>query len=321
MTNICKIIDEWAILGRPGYAGKNKKKRRNELQKKFGKDNWKIAHLVEGKLLSREEALFHFEESYYVFFEKNPEILEWLIYTAKDVYDTDPSNIHSGTDYTIQETEAAHLHDIAIRRALQRMSKDFQGEKLLQIRGEESEGFILTTGQVPFYKPKLIHNPQIKGWWEKNSIESFWQSNKVLAVKLKKLEQLTSDLVAIILRQDVHMGKGKFSTQAAHAAVSLFMEKNVNWNLDENPFEIWTIKGEVNLNTTYSLFDSMNVQCVQIRDAGKTQLTPGTKTAVGVGSINVALFDSVMAKVDAKPLESSERIYSKFNNFHLWDLG
>ncbi len=320
MSHILKIIDDWAILGRPGFAGKQKRQKRKELLDKFDEGNWKIAHLYEDELLSQEEALNHFENSYQKFFEDNPEILEWLLHTARDIYDNQETNVNSGFDYSIQETDDAHLHDIAIRRVLQKMEKEFQGELLLQIRGENSEGFILSTGQVPFYKPKLIQRKQLKGWWGKNSIESYWQSNKVLAVKTKRLEQLSNKMLGVVLRKDIHMGKGKFSAQAAHAVVSLIPQTNTQWDFDEHPIEIWTVRGEENLVGIYSKAQKMNVNCTLIRDAGKTQIAPGSKTAVGLGPINEAIFDILMNDFGAKSTVTYSRNYNTFVNLTLTSI-
>jgi len=317
VTNIVKLLDDWAILGRPGYAGKKKQLRRAEIQNKFGDKNWKIAHLVEDKLLSQEEALFYFEESYFSYFKKNPAILEWLIYTASDIYDTAPSNIDSGLDYTKQETSSAHLHDIAIRRVIKRLERKFSGDRLIQIRGEESEGSILTTGEVPFYKTSLILKPQLKGWWKKDSIESFWQSNKVLAIKFKILENLSEEIIGVVLRKDIHMGKGKFSTQAAHAIVSLIPERGLKWDFNKKPIEVWTVKGEDTLLGIHSKIKKMKINCSLIRDAGKTQLIPGTYTAIGIGPIKQAQFDKVMFEYEGLPLESAKRSYCTFTTIQL----
>ncbi len=317
MINIKKIIDGWAILGRPGFAGRKKALRRAELENKFGKDNWKIAHLVDGKLLSRDEALVYFEESYYQFFIKNPELLDWLILTAQDIYDTNPSNIDSKFDYSIQETDTVHLNDIAIRRVIKKLGKEFQGSKLLQIHGEDSEGFVLTTGQIPFHKLDLIYSPQIKGWWGKNSIEAFWQSNKVLVVKLDRLKRLSKKMIGVVLRKDIHMGKGKFATQAAHAIVSLLPQRGQTWDFEQNPIEVWTVKGEENLLGIYSTVSKMKFDCSIIRDAGKTQLIPGTRTAVGIGPINEAEFDSILSRYGALPAESKSRLYLSFKSLIL----
>ncbi|MHA1126096.1 MAG: aminoacyl-tRNA hydrolase [Candidatus Heimdallarchaeota archaeon] len=317
MSHIKTIIDDWAILGRPGFAGKQKRQKRKELLDKYGEGNWKIAHLYDGKLLSREDALIHFENSYQKFFESNPELLEWLLQTAKDIYDNQETNVNSGLDYSIQETEDAHLHDIAIRRVLQKMDKEFQGDSLLQIRGENSDGFILSTGQVPFYEPKLIQKKQLKGWWGKNSIESYWQSNKVLAVKTKRLVQLSNKMLGVVLRKDIHMGKGKFSAQAAHAIVSLIPQKKMQWDFNERPIEIWTVRSEENLVGIYSKAQKMNLNCTLIRDAGKTQIAPGSKTAVGLGPINEGIFDILMNDFDAKSTVTYNRKYSDFENLTL----
>lgn len=320
MGNIYKMIDDWAILGRLGYAKKKKKLRRKELQEKFGENNWQIAHLVSDQLLSREEALVHFENSYSSFFQKNPEILDWIISYAQEIFDTDPSNINSGLDYSIQETDAAHLHDIAIRRVLKKLDKNFQGENLLQIRGENSDGFILTTGQVPFYKPELILKPELKGWWQKKSIESYWQSNKVLAVKFDILERMSKKIIGVVLRKDIKMGKGKFSAQTSHAIVSLLPQKGLSWDFNEKPVEIWIVKGEENLLGIYRKAQKQEINSSLIQDAGKTQLEPGTRTAIGLGPLNEAIFDRLMCEFEATKIESNQRNYLSFKNNKLMKL-
>jgi peptidyl-tRNA hydrolase len=317
MGNIFKLIDEWAILGRPGYSGKKKRQRRTELAEKYGDKNWRLAHLVSDKLLSREEALIHFENSYLHYFQNNPEILDWLISCAQEIFDTNPSNVDSGLDYSIQETDAVHLHDIAIRRVLQKLNKSFQGNTLLQIRGENSEGFILSPGQVPFYKPELILKPELKGWWQKKSIESFWQSNKVLAVKFERLTKMSSKMIGVVLRKDIKMGKGKFSAQTAHAIVSLIPQKGLKWDFNEKPIEIWTVKGEDTLLGIYRKAQKQEINSSIIQDAGKTQLDPGTRTAIGLGPINEAIFDRLMCEFDATLVECNQRNYRSFKHLKL----
>jgi hypothetical protein len=39
---------------------------------------------------------------------------------------------------------------------------------------------ILSPGRVPFHRPDLIEKPELNGWWEKSSVESFYQSNRLL---------------------------------------------------------------------------------------------------------------------------------------------
>ena len=92
----------------------------------------------------------------------------------------------SGLDYSIQH-EHTRFHDISIRRVLFHAGRAFQGEKLIQIRYDKdhpnwySEHF--DPGKVPFHAPQLIITPHLKGWWDINSVEDFYQSNKVLQVR------------------------------------------------------------------------------------------------------------------------------------------
>ena len=320
MNSTFKVIDNKVILGRPGYAGKKRSLRRKELIEKFGKDSWEIRYWIDNQLLSREKALAYFENSYIEFFRKNDEILEWLITYAKDVYDTNQSNIESGLNYSIQETEAIHIHDIAIRRALNQLNKEFKGENLLEVRGENSEGYILSPGQVPFNNPEMILKPQLKGWWNKNSIESFWQSNKVLVVDLSQLERMSSDMIGVVLRKDLRLGKGKFCTQSAHAIVTLIPERGKKWNFEKKPVEIWTVKDEENLLSIYRQAQKLKVNCTLIRDAGKTQIAPGTKTAVGLGPINEAIFEKIVSNYGAIPLETNERKYRNYKHLTLTNI-
>ena len=108
----------------------------------------------------------------------------WLVQTAADIYDTSPGNVNSGLNYENQDhTKPNHIHDIAIRRCLLRLHKWFKGDHLVEIRGLNSEGYTLNPGIVPFHKPEFIHLPEWKAnWFTPGSIESFWQSNKVVII-------------------------------------------------------------------------------------------------------------------------------------------
>ncbi len=96
--------------------------------------------------------------------------------------------MNSGLDYTKQETKRTHIQDIAIRRSLIRLGKWFEGSELIRIRQEKGNhplSMTLSPGRVPFHSPLLIIDPEIKGWWDSGTVESFYQSNRYLQV-LKK---------------------------------------------------------------------------------------------------------------------------------------
>ncbi|UCD55254.1 MAG: (d)CMP kinase, partial [Candidatus Omnitrophota bacterium] len=168
---------------RPGYYGKKRSETEKMLNRWYGKGNWQERYMIAGKLISKDERLKYYEDAYYYFFLKNPDELERLLSQASDVYDNDPSNVESGFDYNIQETTASHLQDIAIRRVVRRLGKEFRGNRLVQIRGGTNSEFAhLNPGDIPFHQPELIPEPHLKGWWQKDSIEDFYQSTKVIAL-------------------------------------------------------------------------------------------------------------------------------------------
>lgn len=184
------ILDQslWHVVERTGYVGK----RRAELQTKFdteyGTDNWQYAWVWGTQLLPLMPALQLYEDAYYNFFSANNSILSQLVTSARDIYDDAPSNVDSSFDYLHQETNVNHWHDIAIRRSVMRNGVWFSGTELVHIRHNLSDhplSMVLSPGQVPFHRPDMIVRPQLeRWWWEPGSVESFYQSNKVLVARV-----------------------------------------------------------------------------------------------------------------------------------------
>ena len=169
----------WVPRERGRYAGYQRKKRHDELHRKYG--NYVIGHRWGEEIVQRSEALQFYEDAYFAFLERQPELVEWLVSTAADVYDTSAGNIRSGTDYFAQGAGPTHLQDVAVRRCLLRLGVWFHGERLVQIRGLQSEGYVLNPGIVPFHRPERICQPEWRAdWCLPGSVESFWQSNKVV---------------------------------------------------------------------------------------------------------------------------------------------
>jgi hypothetical protein len=179
----------WQTVERPGYFGKKRDELYALWNRKFGEDNWRIAYQWGGVVIPRREGIQVYEDGYYEFFKKDKDTLDWLISTASDVYDTAATNVQSGFDYDKQETPNSHLHDIAIRRAVMRLGKEFRGDHLVQVRWVGSEGFRVNPGVVTFHKPEMILPGEIKDygakgiWWYSNTLEDFYQRNKVLQVR------------------------------------------------------------------------------------------------------------------------------------------
>ncbi|MFA5967350.1 MAG: hypothetical protein WC805_02455 [Patescibacteria group bacterium] len=177
------MIPDWEDVERPEHLGKRRDKRFIEWNKTYGKDGWRLIWKI-GKIpVDFLGACTLYEDAYFRYFLDHPNILSKLLRTAYNVYDDAESNVESIFDYNHQETGATHIQDIAIRRCVLRMGKTFHGEKLICVRqegGNDPLSTILSPGRVPFHRPDLIIKPEIKGWWDKGTVESFYQSNRVL---------------------------------------------------------------------------------------------------------------------------------------------
>jgi hypothetical protein len=185
---------EWALFDNksPGYIGKLRNELWAERDAKFGKGNWQSIWLVGGDYLEYEETCRLYEDAYFEYFKMRPELLEYLLEIASNVYDDEPSNVESGLDYSKRGDLLTHIQDIAIRNCVKRFGREFRGDRLIQIRdriGEHSLSLALSPGQVPFHKPMLLSNPdnlaeiRAKAWWLPASVEDFYQRAKRLVVR------------------------------------------------------------------------------------------------------------------------------------------
>jgi hypothetical protein len=172
---------DWEIIGRPGFAGDKKSERQKSWNKQYGEGNWRIAWVWNGSIIEREFAFQLYEDAYYADSFEREDLWGELLGKAKDIYDHNVSNINSGLDYSIQEGRATHLQDISVRRVVARRGWKFEGDELIQIRSHSDYwGDKFSPGRISFHLPALIEKPNLESWWDVDSIEDFYQSNKVL---------------------------------------------------------------------------------------------------------------------------------------------
>ncbi|MBI3334477.1 hypothetical protein HYZ97_03235 [Candidatus Pacearchaeota archaeon] len=177
----------WQYIESPGQFGKQCDARYEGYDARFGKNQWRIVWIWGKNKLEFKRACKHYERSYWNDSFKRPEIWRELITTASEVYDYSHDDIKSGCDYLIQAGPATHIQDIAIRNVVRRHQWNFKGSEPVQVRGLKSRwGELLSPGKVMFHKPNNIVTPHLHGWWELNSVEDFWQSNKI--VQARELE-------------------------------------------------------------------------------------------------------------------------------------
>jgi hypothetical protein len=181
-----RLTDDHVIIERVGYLGSKRGEFVERMNNIYGVDGWTIGYVLDGKALSRDEALQLYERSYEIFLKNNPSITHRLVHEAREIYDTALSNVESGLDYHKQEDSRSHLQDIAIRRAMKTLGLSFKGDKLMQVREADSDFPELSPGKVPFALPKdrIITPLQYKAdWIQRGSVEDFWQNNKYIFAK------------------------------------------------------------------------------------------------------------------------------------------
>ncbi|WFE65532.1 hypothetical protein [Micromonospora sp. WMMD714] len=175
----------WVEVGRPGHLGSRRRDRTAAWEAEFGPGRWRLVWRVGAVVHPWEAALCLYEDAYHRRLSDDPDLRHRLIRTARDVYDRDPSDVVSRLDYARQRGSGHHLQDVAVRRTLVRLGRWFAGDRLVRLRrgGDGAAGELgdrLDSSVVPFHRPDLIVRPELDGWWERGSVESFYQSNRVL---------------------------------------------------------------------------------------------------------------------------------------------
>ncbi len=94
----------------------------------------------------------------------------------------------------------------------------------------------------------------------------------------------------IVLREDLNMSRGKLCAQACHACLASYLEamrkdKNVvgEWLKEGQKKIILKVNSLEELLTLYEKARQNGLPCAIIKDAGLTELEPGTVTALGIG--------------------------------------
>jgi hypothetical protein len=172
-------IDQLNILERPGYF----ENKREDIEKIYNTKykNWRELWQYGDKFFEFNQAVALYDLSYYMYIESNKILQEYLV-EFKECCDNDISNIRDGL---VHNTEASlrHIQDVSIRRAMVKLGLVFRGNDYLQVRGVESNGYILSPMMVPFISPSTIlkDGGGIRDWVvRKDSVEAFWQANKVI---------------------------------------------------------------------------------------------------------------------------------------------
>jgi hypothetical protein len=224
------LADVWIPIGSPGFAGEAKQRWRTILDGRFGRDGWRIGHVVRGRIVAAAVAIVEYEMSYRRYLRDRPSLVRFLVETCGNVYDYAVENVLDD-DYEQPDTPMNHYQDISVRRVIAELVDDpawpdvvdtpagnallvdlgtgqthtvprapgFRGHHLLQIREPDSPGFMLNPAVVPAHDPALLTaRPDRLEWYHAEgcghlSVEAFWQTSKVIEVRYDRFVELGAD--------------------------------------------------------------------------------------------------------------------------------
>ena len=102
----------------------------------------------------------------------------------------------------------------------------------------------------------------------------------------------------ILIRDDLKMSDGKMAAQVGHGVLGTYLKA---LNLTHKITQKWELSGmkkrffftdkEQSLLNVYKMAKTANLPCILIADAGRTQITPGSKTVLAIGPSLVISFD------------------------------
>ncbi|MDR0523518.1 MAG: peptidyl-tRNA hydrolase Pth2 [Candidatus Methanoplasma sp.] len=110
--------------------------------------------------------------------------------------------------------------------------------------------------------------------------------------------------LAILVRSDLKMGKGKIAAQAGHAAVCCAMacvkkkpDLMKEWIGGGQPKIVLRVESESELYEFKAVADAQGIINSVITDAGRTQIEPGTVTCIGIGPERKSVLDKITGEL------------------------
>ncbi|KAI7757486.1 hypothetical protein M8C21_001471 [Ambrosia artemisiifolia] len=109
--------------------------------------------------------------------------------------------------------------------------------------------------------------------------------------------------MVLVVRQDLKMGQGKVASQCAHAATGLYaklMQSNPSllrrWEHCGQAKIVVTCKNQQEMNKLMEAAEGFGLPTYVVADAGRTQVSAGSKTVLAIGPGYKSVVDSVTGK-------------------------
>lgn len=108
--------------------------------------------------------------------------------------------------------------------------------------------------------------------------------------------------MALVVRSDLKMSKGKIASQCSHAAIMCYQESMYNngeilrnWVLTGQPKIVLKVDSLEEMKEVFDRAMQEGVLAKGVMDAGRTQLEPGTETVIGIGPDTAENIDKVVS--------------------------
>lgn len=108
--------------------------------------------------------------------------------------------------------------------------------------------------------------------------------------------------LALVVRTDLDMGRGKIAAQAAHAAVAATLASLggavfYGWLDAGQPKVVLKATGAAQLDDVIGRARSAGLPVQLVHDSGRTQVAPGTLTCCAIGPAQADRIDAVTAEL------------------------
>ena len=110
--------------------------------------------------------------------------------------------------------------------------------------------------------------------------------------------------MVVLVRNDLKMTKGKIAAQVGHAAVNCALNskkkdpKNFDRWYDEGQTKVvLRVDSEEELYQYKAIVDAQGINNSLIRDAGRTQIEPGSVTCLGLGPEKSSVLDKITGEL------------------------
>ena len=104
----------------------------------------------------------------------------------------------------------------------------------------------------------------------------------------------------IVVDESLGMSKGKLAAQASHASLNAFRKADKDLRSDWNSNgakKIILKKGDLSFQDLIIEAERLNIPHYKVKDAGHTELEPGTATALGLGPAESSKIDKITSEL------------------------